>query len=198
MLLGPGGMDAFTAQYGDYYVGGITLGGDSGVLVSQDMEETSIVEKLKIEITVELLLFSVTETIADEAFMSAHSDLKFGITAFDTLTGGFVNLPKNLGLDEKRRLGAEYSQRTEGLAERINKRLETWETVLSGDTKLSWNDIRGIMDTGMVVEMLLLPFAKLREVRPFALGAAGGSSGASTPVDGGLVLRSLTVETASA
>ena len=162
-------MNAFTAKYGDYYVGALSLGADSGVLVTQDIDEESSIEKLKIEIEAQVLCFSYKETIADQTFAAAHSDLRFGITAFDTMTFDFVDLPNALTLEETRKLGALYDQRTEELAARVESRLHEWDQILSGDTKLGWQDVKGIIETGMVIELVLLPFAKLREVRPYTI-----------------------------
>ena len=191
-LLSTDGIDAFTATYGDYYVGGVTLGGDAGVLVSQEMAESSSVERLKVEVEAQFLCYSTTETLADETFISANTDLKFGITAFDTLNNDFANLPRELGLEYTRRLGAEYGTRVENLAERVGKRLEPWVDKLEGDTKLEWNDVRDLFVAGIAVELVLLPFSKLREVRPYALGIGGHGEAVDTvPAIGSpLVLRS--------
>ena len=169
------------------------------MLVSQEIDETSSAERLKVEVSAQFLCFSTTETLADEVFISEHQDLKFGITAFDTLSSDFVELPQQLGLEATRRLGAEYGTKVEDLAERVGEKLEPWENLLEGDTKLGWDDVRSLVATGMAVELVLLPFSKLREVRPYAMGIGGGGAVESTPAVGvPLVVRSRIVEGVSA
>ena len=46
-------------------------------------------------------------------------------------------------------------------------RLEPWEDVFISGKNLGWDDIGRIVASGMVVEFVLLPFAKLSAVRPY-------------------------------
>ena len=45
--------------------------------------------------------------------------------------------------------------------------------ILDGDTKLGWDDLRVIVAKGMIVEDILLPFTKLRDIRSYSIGMGG-------------------------
>lgn len=172
-LLETGGLDAFTQKYGDYYVGGLTLGGDSGVLLTYEVLDSSNVSYLKIEAEATFLCWTSTTTLAEESINEQHASMRFGITAFDTLDQRFVNLPNTLTLEQTRRLASEYGRLTEDLPARVLTKLEGLKWLINPMGKattpnfLGYEEVGLIVESGLVVRILLLPFKKLREVRPY-------------------------------
>ena len=197
-LLKTAGLDAFKAQYGDYYVHSLNLGGDSAVLVYTSSVDTSETEKAKIVVEATFLFWSTETTAYESDFAKSHSELKFGITAFDTLDGSFVDVGPDkeeaalgihieganptqqalkaffqsqrdsLEFEKTRQLASRCRALTENLPSRVATLLEGYKWLLnphSGETSLSWEDLKAVMESGLVMQMTLLPFEKLRQVQ---------------------------------
>ena len=169
------------------------------MLVYTSSLDTSNVEKAKITAEATFLCWSTETTLLEEEFAESHSEVKFGITAFDTLSGAFVDVGPDkedakvslqakgqgsptqaiiqaffntqtysLGLEKTRQLASKFGILTADLPDRVATLLEGYKWLLNphtGGASLGWEGLKAVVESGLVVQMTLLPFEKLREVQ---------------------------------
>ncbi|MCJ1382860.1 hypothetical protein MMC17_005973 [Xylographa soralifera] len=162
ILQGADGFQHFSDIYGDYYVGGLHIGADTGVLVSQDREQSESSEQLSVTLKVQILCFSDSKTW-NKADVSAYLNTRFSVNCFDTLEN--IHYANDLSnIVEAHDYGQDFAARAHGLSERCEKLLTGWTHELM---QVSRETCEGIGQSNLVAEVLLLPFAKLREVAAF-------------------------------
>ncbi|MCJ1404978.1 hypothetical protein MMC11_008204 [Xylographa trunciseda] len=162
ILQGADGFQRFRDRYGDYYVGGLHIGADTGVLVSQDIEQGESTEQLSVTLKVQFLCFSASKTWT-EADFSAYMNTRFSVNCFDTLEN--IHYANDLSnIIEARDYGQDFAARAHGLSERCSKLLAVFTQELE---QVSRETCEGICQANLVAEVLLLPFAKMREVAVF-------------------------------
>lgn len=79
----------FSEKYGDYYMAGLQLGADAGVLASSASSTHTESESLDIKATLTVLWWDIKVNYHSEKYSSAQWS-SFNITRFDTLTGSNV------------------------------------------------------------------------------------------------------------
>lgn len=167
------GISAFTDLYGDYYVSSFIIGAESAVLLHTSSLDVQNTEDVKLVAEIEFFCFSDTETIAEKTFIEQHSDARFGVTAFDTLENQFVDignegtLGPGLTIDQARSLAKLYADRVEALPRRVLEPLERLASVLDPKSTRQAFDrttLETVMSSGLVLQVLLMPFARMREV----------------------------------
>jgi hypothetical protein len=167
-----GGEAAFRAEYGDYYVAALRLGGDSGAFVSVDQSETTTIEKTTLTVTVKVLFFKASKTVSHTDIEKVQH-LAFRFAGYDTLDGvnAVVNAPE-VGRDALMRTQekcASYLTKGTELAQRAIEKLE--KLGLKAEQPLSIGECENICQSGLVVQLLLVPYTNLRGYR-IAVAAA--------------------------
>lgn len=180
-VLREGGLEAFQAVYGDYYVNAFSIGGDSAVLISTSSLDTSITENAKVVGKVQILCWEDEETLLDIAAFEESKHIRFAVTAFDTLTDLFINIPgtddasRGLTVSETKALAGRYGALTRELPERIMKPMKALEASLksgTGEMTFGWDSVRTVVESGLVMQVVLVPFARMREVMEVVKSAA--------------------------
>lgn len=158
-----GGLPAFKARYGDYYLAGFNLGADAGVLVSRATCSSALSERLSVTVAVQALFWSYSETEETVSTTSSKKEER-RINGYYTLDGVYVDSGKKEGEVKGLMEGMEK------LGDKVKGRLEK---VLGGD----WEDERvltgevceRLCEEGLVVELILMPVKTLREVMMWVL-----------------------------
>lgn len=160
-----GGLAAFESCYGDYYLAAYVLGGDTGILVSGSGTSKRELEKFGITVTVEVLFVEVGTThTKDFVAAEAKSEVKF--IGYDTLGHStFNSAAGGRGLDSvavKRQVQV-YCESAKCLDVRVADKLD--ELDIQDGEQIDETVCRRLIESGLVVELLLLPVSSLREVR---------------------------------
>ncbi|KAK6543513.1 hypothetical protein TWF694_000259 [Orbilia ellipsospora] len=157
-----GGLPSFKESYGDYYVAGFRIGGDSGLMVSKSSFSKKVIERLSVQVEATALLVTVGKTY-EKFFDSASSGSSFSISAFDTLDAMHTRASVDQSLDEIGKLWTTATGKTVKLAQRAEERMQ--EMGLSGGSIMGQDEVFGVLaSSNLIVEILLLPIATLREV----------------------------------
>ncbi|CAK4024460.1 Hypothetical predicted protein [Lecanosticta acicola] len=164
-----GGLEAFHEKYGDYYLAGYRLGGDTGILVSGSNSFRKQLEKFGITVTVEVLFVeaSVTHT-KDVLTTSAGSEVK--VIGYDTL--GYTRYNSSAENDRSsvadvRNQAEDYVEEARNLDLRVSDKLDELE-IRDGDV-VDESVCRELVEAGLVVELMLLPAITLRDVQNWVI-----------------------------
>ena len=164
-----GGISAFKRRYGDYYLAAYRLGGDTGILVSGNNSQRKKLEKFGITVTVEVLLVEVSVThTKDFKTAEAHSGIK--LIGYDTLGHTAYNsaaenqASAQSGVQSQ---AANYCTKAQDLDYRVAEKLDTLD-IQDGD-RIDLEMCRKLVESGLVVELMLLPIITLREVQNWVI-----------------------------
>ncbi|KAF3762919.1 hypothetical protein M406DRAFT_357636 [Cryphonectria parasitica EP155] len=163
MLKYGGGYEAFTEKYGDYFVWGYRLGGDTGLMISSKSFSTKKDESYGITLTVEVLLIEVSETwTKDIHSFSAGKSMR--LVGYDTLsdTNWNVTTTAESGITALVDGTREVILASQNILERTLKELEK-QNMADGDD-LSHEQCEFLTGSGLAVELVLLPMSALRDV----------------------------------
>jgi hypothetical protein len=159
-----GGLSAFEERYGDYYVAGYRLGGDTGVLVGTSKLDTLNEESLSITVKVETFFGSAEDTTSEysrEAFSSVRMDL----IGYDTLTHQSIikssageQGPTSEIVGEARSL----LQMGHDLSSRIEREIKKYG--LENGVPVNAGVCDQLTKGCLVVELILLPVRTWREI----------------------------------
>lgn len=175
------GLTGFQKMYGDYFVDSFVLGAESAVMLHSSSLDTSTAEHAKIVAEAQFLCFSTETTVADLSFEQQNSSLRFGITAFDSLDGQFVDIGSEddfsggLSIQQAQALGSMYAARVYALPRRVKEPMQALDADLGADLKNSfvgWEALRAVTQSGLVLQILLRPFARLRQVQEIVAASA--------------------------
>ena len=160
-----GGLPAFKARYGDYYVAGYRLGGDTALMISGSSAAKKELEKFSITVKVEVLFFEASTTHSEyRASATASSSLR--MVGYDTLehrTWKAADVEgKSAGAASFRAQAAEVMVRSQSLDIRVMEKLN--ELGFQDEEHLSKEDCDELTKSGLVAELVLLPVSTLREV----------------------------------
>ncbi|KAH7165331.1 hypothetical protein EDB81DRAFT_710820 [Dactylonectria macrodidyma] len=163
MLKYGGGYKAFTEQYGDYFVWGYRLGGDTGLMISSSAFEKKKVEQYGIELTVEVLLIEVSHKWTKD-FHTFSAGKKMRLLGYDTLSDTNWNVTMETSGDIERlsKQAEDVILRSQNLLERSIKALED-QGMFHGD-HLTNAQCDVLTSSGIAVELVLLPMSTLRDV----------------------------------
>jgi len=163
MLKYGGGYKTFTEEYGDYFVWGYRLGGDTGLMVSNSSFSTKRVESYGIKATVEVLFVEVSHTWTKD-FHSFDAGKSMKVLGYDT----FSNRNWSVTTAEDGSINALLGQtediilNSQSILERVLKLLEE-QKMTDGDL-LSNEQCDYLTSNGVVVELVLLPMSAIRDV----------------------------------
>lgn len=162
MLRYDGGYAAFTEKYGDYFVWGYRLGGDTGLLLSSSSFSSKTVESYGIKATVEVLFIEVSKTWTKD-FHTFSAGKSMRLLGYDTLSD------MNWNVTTAEDGIAALVERTDGITldahnilERTLKILEA-QNMNDGD-ELTHAQCEFLTGSGLAVELVLLPMSALRDV----------------------------------
>lgn len=163
MLKYGGGYKAFTEQYGDYFVWGYRLGGDTGLMISSSAFEKKKVEQYGIELTVEVLLIEVSHKWTKD-FHTFSAGKKMRLLGYDTLsdTNWNVTMEASGDIEKLSKQAEDVILRSQNLLERSIKALED-QGMFHGD-HLTNAQCDVLTSSGIAVELVLLPMSTLRDV----------------------------------
>ena len=159
-----GGIEALQERFGDYYVGGFALGGDTVAMASALSEDSSFYRKLKILLQVQFLFITFYNTVADESEASSFTDHQESLTGYDSLSNKFVLArARNERMPEEALAEAkDLARLAHNLGSRVDKKMV--EAGLLENEPLTEEVCERLFQSGLVVELILLPVAQLRDV----------------------------------
>ncbi|CAI7678896.1 unnamed protein product [Penicillium pancosmium] len=151
-----GGYEGLCQRYGDYYLSGYRLGGDTGILMSASGHSRTKIEKYGITatLTVSLLGYDTLENKNWKNFSAAGDDVK-EMEAW--ASGGSAMDADSLRADTD-----AIMTRSENLLERVGEVLE--KHGYRNGQSLTFAQCEGLVQEGIVVELLLQPMSRLRDV----------------------------------
>lgn len=163
MLKYGGGYQAFTDKWGDYFVWGYRLGGDTGIMVSSSAFEKKKVEQYGIKVTVEVLFFEVSHTWTKD-FHTFSAGKKMRLLGYDTLSDAnwSVAMESSMDIQKLASQAEEVILRSQSLVERSMQILEQ-HGMADGD-HLTNAQCELLTNSGIAVELILLPMSSLRDV----------------------------------
>ena len=163
MLKYGGGYKAFTEKYGDYFVWGYRLGGDTGLVISSSAFEKKKVEQYGIKLTVEVLLVEVSHTWTKD-FHTFSAGKKMRLLGYDTLsdTNWNVSMEATGDIEKLAKQAEEIVQRSQDLLPRSIQLLES-QGMFHGD-HLTNEQCDFLTSNGIAAELVLLPMSALRDV----------------------------------
>ena len=160
---GDGGYANFCHHYGDYYVAGYRIGGDTGLLLSSNSFRHRTAEKYGITATLEVLFWKLSKTwTKDIVALSEGKVLK--LLGYDTLEGRNWTCPTGdcEGIVEIGKQAKMVMDKAHCILERIDAVLDRMG--MDDGRDLSREDWDALMMAGVVVELVLLPMASVRDV----------------------------------
>ncbi|KAJ4855454.1 uncharacterized protein T069G_11012 [Trichoderma breve] len=159
------GIDAFSAIYGDFYVGGYRIGGDTSVLFSTDASSRSESETKRVNIDVETWLGDYHEEWSTSSSSTEHSTLVH-VSAYSTIEQALISQAVQMGTPEFRAAtekGRAISQRARGLEDSVAKILK--EVGVREGRLVTREQCAQLCRRAVVVELLLVPVECLRQIR---------------------------------
>lgn len=162
MLKYGGGYEAFTEKYGDYFVYGYRLGGDTGLLVSSSSFSNKKVEAYDIKATLEVVMIETSKTWTKN-FHTFAAGKSMRLLGYDTLSDRNWNVTT-----AEDGIGALVEQadiivlESQNILERTLKLLEA-QKIADGD-ELSHEQCDFLTGNGVAVELVLLPMSSMRDV----------------------------------
>lgn len=157
-------MEALTERFGDFYVGGYALGGDTGALASAASADSLFYKRLKIVLKIRVLFINVYKTLVDEtqSFQFAFQSETF--SGFDSLSNTYVSASAKQGSRPEDALAAAGN--LANLAQTLNDRVseKIVQTGLHENEPLSKETCERVFKSGLVAEVLLFPVAQSRDV----------------------------------
>lgn len=153
-------VERFKRRFGDYYVAGIRLGGDSSVFVSVDEASKSSVQTLKVKVNIRVLFWTATIEHTQEE-RTASESLSFQFAAFDSITQTHETLDSGQPFQQVKGLVQVYTD----LGNTLNQRITDLRGKLGLEKNkiLQWSEIEPICQSGLVAEVILQPFVFQRD-----------------------------------
>ncbi|KAK3897984.1 hypothetical protein C8A05DRAFT_38439 [Staphylotrichum tortipilum] len=139
-LLQSRGPEAFQSKFGDFYVSGLGIGGDSGVCLSMSSASDDEVEDLRVMAEVHVLFWTEEVEIAHKHRGVADADM-----------------------EAARRQAVAFADKVDNMDGRIKQALQGLGIMDNADFDAQRG--RELWRRGLVAELTLLPFSSLREVQ---------------------------------
>lgn len=158
-----GGYPSFCQLYGDYYLTGYRIGGETGILISASSFSSKKVETFGIKVTLEILFFEASKTWTQE-FHEFNSGRSLKMLGYDTLEGKNWNSSiSGSGVDIFRSEILSLVSRSQSILNRVEAALDGLE--MFDGTELTNEQCDRLAAAGLVVELLLQPMQSLRDVK---------------------------------
>lgn len=161
---------AFRDEYGEYYVGAYILGGANASMVSGSAASSSNSKDISGQYTVKAVLYSKTKAI-EEHERGSSSVGNISLAAFDSLDAWQANSNGSNGTSytEIKRSAESNKERGWALAERVTRKARDMR--IESGSEVSWDTCDAICKAGLVADLLLLPYAGLRDYAAAILSA---------------------------
>ncbi|KAL7912370.1 hypothetical protein GGI35DRAFT_313071 [Trichoderma velutinum] len=159
------GIDAFSTIYGDFYVGGYRIGGDTSVLFSTDASSRSESERKRVNIDVESWFGDYHEQTSTSSSSTEHS-IVVHLSAYSTIEQALISQAVQMGTPEFKNAtekGRAIYQRARGLNDSIANILK--EIDVRGGRLVTREQCAELCRRAVVVELLLVPVECLRQMR---------------------------------
>ncbi|KAK3389205.1 hypothetical protein B0H63DRAFT_445418 [Podospora didyma] len=166
LLRGRNGPARFRKLYGDYYVCGYELGGDAGACLSASSSSTSKAESLALTVTVKVLFVSASVTVkASSSSSTAESKLSLvGYNSIGQKSENITAVSKGTGDEQQAQIkeaAGRYLASVAELPREVRKRMHKLK--LRDGQALPLSAVTRICTSGLVVQLLLAPFARLNQ-----------------------------------
>lgn len=161
------GYPAFCHRYGDYYLAGYRVGGETGILISASSFSSKKVETFGIKVTLEVLIFEASKTWTKD-FHEFNSGSSLKLLGYDTLEG--VNWNSSVtgaGVDSLKLQTLSLVSRSQSILNRVEAALDGLE--MSDRGQLTNEQCDRLIEAGLVVELLLQPMHSLRDVKRWTI-----------------------------
>jgi hypothetical protein len=173
-----GGYEALCEKYGDYYLAGYRLGGDTGILMSAAGHTREQIDKYGITATVTVLMISASKHW-EKDFKSFVAGRRTQLLGYDTIDGitwkrssaagtemaemkAWGGYDPDVDVNTLRADADAILTRSENSLERILDTLE--KHGYKNGASLTFNQCEDLVAEGIVVELLLEPLWRLRDV----------------------------------
>lgn len=154
---------AFSDKFGDYFVGGYMLGGANSTVVWATGASERSSEHLDVSFDVHLLFLSYSDSISrhQASFASAGTA---SLAAFDSVDAYQTHVEAHDFQAYMNAIQASHQNRLRGAAlqERVRAKLKALNLGSSG-AELPWERCGDLCASGLVLELLMLPWAGLRD-----------------------------------
>lgn len=162
LLEKPNGEQAFQSQFGDYYVAGITLGGDSGAFLSVDMDTKTTKTTETLKVTVKVLFFKPKTWQTSMTQEKVDSSVEVTFFGYDTMKNIKAD-PKKLSLEAAGQQVLNYTEMADSLDDRIIERIA--DLGIKKGQKFTVGQYLELFSSGLVVQLQLAPFHTLMEYK---------------------------------
>lgn len=161
------GYPAFCHRYGDYYLSGYRVGGETGILISASSFSSKKVETFGIKVTLEVLFFEASKTWTKK-FHEFDSSRSLKLLGYDTLEGvNWNSSTSGGGVNCLRSQTLSLVSRSQSILDRVEAALDGLE--MSDRTQLTNEQCDRLTEAGLVVELLLQPMYSLRDVKRWTI-----------------------------
>ena len=155
----------FFNQFGDYYIAGFVVGAKNVALLSMDVESASEEWSLDIKITLRILWFKHTWDI-HKSGVSESSSGRLTFEGYDSLAGknDSRKASDEDAVSSMYQVALQYENWGESLQARVEDQLRALQLDSDKPTQpLSYSQCHILQQSGLVVEIVLMPFAGLRD-----------------------------------
>ena len=165
ILASDGGLNAFRVAYGDFFVCGYEIGADAGATLSATSKSTLEKEVKELEIKVKVLFWSIGyKTRSESESSSASASISF--CGYNTFTNELKSIAsKAQSAHDQAQIQSEaarYMQEINDLDRTVRRKLKDFG--LMNGQSLPLEHCSSLCGSGIVVNLLLAPFARLNEV----------------------------------
>lgn len=158
------GPEKFRQTFGDFYVYGYEIGADAGACMSVSTSSTDTRNRLKITVSVKVLFFKASVSHTEE-WSSFDETASFTFCGYSTLDASSRSLSaqgnSRSELQGLQAGAAEYLAKVGSLEEQVRTQLATIGLKDGGLLPLSKS--QDLCESGLVVQLLLAPFARLNQ-----------------------------------
>ena len=156
-------IDEFRQAYGDFYVAGYRVGAVNNTTISGELANKTFFEAKRAELVVKALFVNVSRSIND--VKESGSDIGgLNVLAYDSLTAFYSKFTAHTAEESLQAgyIATENKQRAMNIADRAAEILYS-EFSLCHEGTVYQDAVDRLCDRGFVTELLLSPFALLRE-----------------------------------
>lgn len=156
----------FEQKYGNYYVSALRIGAANGteLSASSTSQSSSEARSQSVTVTVKVMCWTASTTKTDSfstSSMNASTTIKFN--GYDTLSSSQIEESTNVEVAYDKVIAKANENLTKGklLHGRLQEKVHRFG--LYDGCLISYEQTRALLDSGLVIEIQLMPYAKLRE-----------------------------------
>lgn len=149
----------FRAIYGDYFVAGFILGADSGAFMSVDDAVKRTTDTVALKTTVKVCFFKAKTWTTSSTTTHIEHNLVVNFAGYDTMNDIKISNPK-ISLADAQRGILNMVELADNLEMRVTIKLG--DLGINPGRKFTLSESAHICTSGVVVQVLLLPFHTLR------------------------------------